>query len=117
MTDPPISEQPEACETLPGVAGIIDPATLVPPVRKPYLPQHPDWTFTADSLPMTPPLPIPVAERLPGPYDLQDGRCWWFFPETAAEFPYWNLEDDGKDREPPATHWLPYHALPLPTNA
>jgi hypothetical protein len=61
--------------------------------------------------------PIPVTERLPGPDDLKDGRCWWFFPETAAEFPCWNLEDDGRGREPPATHWLPYHAMPLPTDA
>ena len=60
--------------------------------------------------------PIPVAERLPGPDDLKDGRCWWFFPETTAEVPYWNLEDDGRERELPPTHWLPYHALPLPTN-
>ena len=61
--------------------------------------------------------PIPVAERLPGPDDMKNGRCWWFFPETGTEFAYWNFEDDGREREPPATHWRPAHAPPLPTDA
>ena len=61
--------------------------------------------------------PIPVTERLPGPDDMKNGRCWWFFPETDTEFPYWNFENDGRERELPATHWLPAYALPLPTDA
>ena len=60
--------------------------------------------------------PIPVAER-PGPDDMKDGRCWWFFPENPFDVPYWNLEEDGSHRAFKPTHWLPYHALPLPISS
>jgi hypothetical protein len=52
--------------------------------------------------------PVPVAERLPGPEDCdEDGFCW-----------FWNLQWERwragwQDDE--CTHWLPHHALPLPT--
>ena len=62
--------------------------------------------------------PIPVAERLPGPDDLDPTteRCWWHFPERLGMFAYWQLEEDARERAPryTPTHWLPYHALPLP---
>jgi hypothetical protein len=64
--------------------------------------------------------PIPVAKRLPGPDDCDAcGRCWWFQPETDGDFPHWVFEPDGLDRDLRyrPTHWLPFHALPLPTDA
>jgi hypothetical protein len=51
---------------------------------------------------------IPVAERLPGPEDLDDqGTCWMWNPICL----YYCL-----CRPDPSvhTHWLPFHALPLP---
>ena len=43
-------------------------------------------------------VPVPVAERLPGPEDCDDqGRCWWL-----ARLPF------------PFTHWLPHWAFPVP---
>jgi hypothetical protein len=51
--------------------------------------------------------PVPVAERLPGPEDCDEyGFCW-----------FWNLQWERwragwQDDE--CTHWLPYHALPVP---
>ena len=59
--------------------------------------------------------PIPVAEQ-PGPDDMKDGRCWWFFPENPFDVPYWNFEAEQRFRAFKPTHWLPAHALPLPTN-
>jgi hypothetical protein len=47
---------------------------------------------------------------------MKDGRCWWFFPENPFDVPFWNFEDDGRYRAFQPTHWLPYHALPLPTD-
>jgi len=67
--------------------------------------------------------PVPVAEQLPGPEDCcgnpRNGRgrwCWGrVLPQTDAGTPVvWRLMlvecliDE-------ATHWLPHHALPLPT--
>ena len=56
--------------------------------------------------------PVPVSERLPGPEDCDsEGRCWWF---DSSRVEYWfYLEPE--NRSPRETHWLPYHALPLPT--
>jgi hypothetical protein len=66
------------------------------------------------------PIPASIAERLPGADDLDPtfGRCWWYFPERLGMFSYWQLEEDGTESEPDytPTHWLPYHALPVPTN-
>lgn len=56
------------------------------------------------------PLPIPVSERLPGAEP-----CWWFTPEGDEEYGWWILEPDGIKRHPQPTHWLPAHALPLPS--
>jgi hypothetical protein len=58
---------------------------------------------------LSPPQPIPVSERLPGPE-----LCWWFTPESDKEYGWWVLEPDGMEREPQPTHWLPAHALPVP---
>ena len=67
--------------------------------------------------------PVPVSERLPGPEDCcgnpRNGRgrwCWGLvLPQTDAGTPVvWRLMlvecliDE-------ATHWLPHHALPIPT--
>jgi hypothetical protein len=44
-------------------------------------------------------IPIPVAERLPGPEDLDpNGRCWVYQNKKST------------------THWLPANALPVPSN-
>lgn len=59
------------------------------------------------------PQPVPVSERLPG-----DQLCWWYEPDE---------DDDGtgyggnwtllriRGCVSYCTHWLPAHALPLPT--
>jgi hypothetical protein len=63
--------------------------------------------------------PVAVSERLPGAEDCDaEGRCWWFVPEDDERPSGWYL-----DGQPPAreirfygnTHWLPHHALPMPT--
>ena len=66
--------------------------------------------------------PIPVSERLPGPEDCNaEGEVWaWrrFNPEGGMDngdhwmlaFHEW-LEDEDCD----FTHWLPSHAMPLPS--
>jgi hypothetical protein len=63
--------------------------------------------------------PVPVSERLPDTSDpsecrMPGGDCWWFDPNQ-----------DGVDGTNGAwymdtyqfcyTHWLPFHALPLPS--
>jgi hypothetical protein len=56
--------------------------------------------------------PVPVAERLPGAEDCDGcGNCWWFRPATRDDFPFWWF--GGGDNV--STHWLPHHALPIPT--
>ena len=54
------------------------------------------------------PTPIPVAERLPGPEDLNGilEECWWY------EHACWYLDTYQANY----THWLPANALPLPSN-
>ena len=64
------------------------------------------------------PVPVPVAER---PWEREgwcdeQGRCWWFCPESILPngmLSYWCL---GPATEPKSwfTHCLPFHALPLP---
>ena len=52
--------------------------------------------------------PEPVSERLPGPEDCdEEGRCWWW----CHHYESWQLD------HAPAhyRHWLPHHALPVPT--
>ena len=58
--------------------------------------------------------PVPVSERLPGEGDCTaQGWCWVLYRNFAT----WTLEpplgQDGKHTG--YTHWLPHHALPLPT--
>ena len=66
------------------------------------------------------PVPVAVSERLPGAGDCDaDGFCWWFSPADPSAGTFgvaacWVLrkyepEDDFR------THWLPAHALPLPS--
>jgi hypothetical protein len=53
--------------------------------------------------------PVAVAERLPGPEDLDhEGTCWMFHP---ANFHYCLCRPDPSVH----THWLPHYALPVPT--
>ena len=66
----------------------------------------------ANLLEKTMPEPVAVSERLPGTEDLDsDGRCWWFHP-IAEEWCF----DRTINGVPLSgwTHWLPFHALPLP---
>jgi hypothetical protein len=64
--------------------------------------------------------PVPVAERLPGAEDCDErGRCWWL---TLAAIEggrggystFWELTTS-KAAGRCASHWLPHHALPVPT--
>ena len=68
---------------------------------------------------LSPPQPIPVSERLPGPGDCDaEGRCWIHQPcKACPESPAWELmsakyaiADYG------VVCWLPAHALPLPSS-
>jgi hypothetical protein len=61
-----------------------------------------------------PPQPVPVSERLPGPGDWdRNGRCWLFDPCDHGWWSYRGaLPSDGDPA--PFTHWLPFHALPIP---
>jgi hypothetical protein len=53
--------------------------------------------------------PVPVAERLPGPDDLDDqGTCWMFHPVNLH---YCLCRPDPSVH----THWLPHHAMPVPS--
>jgi hypothetical protein len=62
--------------------------------------------------------PIPVSERLPVAGDCDElGRVWWWYPETAGTLGYWQWEADAMERQEDEqpSHWLPHHALPLPS--
>ena len=59
--------------------------------------------------------PVPVSERLPGPEDCDsEGRCWW--AANDGIYDHWRKLDLATALNSPwrPTHWLPYHALPLP---
>ena len=61
--------------------------------------------------------PIPVSERPPEAGDFDElGRVWWWYPETAGTLGYWQWEAGAMERQEDEqpSHWLPYHALPLP---
>jgi hypothetical protein len=62
--------------------------------------------------------PVPVAERLPGPEDCDaENRCWWFCPAAilpSGQCAYWCLAPADGSRSW-FTHWLPHHAMPIPT--
>jgi hypothetical protein len=52
--------------------------------------------------------PVPVAERLPGPEDCDaEGICWWYDSPGGG----WYMDA----LQGNYSHWLPHHALPLPT--
>jgi hypothetical protein len=61
--------------------------------------------------------PIPVAERLPGAEDCASegtkhvGCCWQVFDDGLG---HWALAHRDWADAGDATHWLPYHALPIP---
>jgi hypothetical protein len=59
--------------------------------------------------------PIPVSKRLPGAEDCDaHGWCWVLYTSYGT----WTLEPPlDRNRQPCGwTHWLPFHALPLPTS-
>jgi hypothetical protein len=59
------------------------------------------------------PVPVAVAERLPGEGDCDaEGRCWIFMPDIGTA-PSWRLAGP-RDIGLYHTHWLPVHAIPLP---
>jgi hypothetical protein len=62
--------------------------------------------------------PIPVSERLPGAEDCDaEGRCWFWEPDCSYNGLKWALVDRTygcNAQESAFTHWLPFHALPLP---
>jgi hypothetical protein len=68
--------------------------------------------------------PVPVSERLPGPEDCDaEGLCWLWERDCGYSGRKWALVDQAwslsqSDEDLPAyTHWLPAHALPVPTVA
>ena len=72
----------------------------------------------ADLLAQRHPAPVPVSERLPQAEDCDaEGRCWWYRVEEDGvgewfqRVPCQSAEDFILYR---ITHWLPFHALPLP---
>jgi hypothetical protein len=62
--------------------------------------------------------PVPAAERLPKAEDCDaENRCWWFCPAAilpSGQCAYWCLAPADGSRSW-FTHWLPHHALPVPT--
>ena len=76
--------------------------------------------------PDTSPQPIPVSERMPMDKDCnKEGRCWWWHPghpesgysEGWMQRPrQWGAVRYDFDDALVSTHWLPAHALPLPTH-
>jgi len=60
--------------------------------------------------------PVPLSERLPGPEDCDEqGRCWMLL-KVAGDWRLVNPEKSGLPQlEYGFSHWLPAHALPLPT--
>jgi hypothetical protein len=78
---------------------------------------RPDWAHmvnrAAELLEQRHPTPIPVDERLPFAECDEDQTCWWYGPKDD----HWCLASQFVARlvlEP--THWLPFNALPVPTN-
>jgi hypothetical protein len=72
--------------------------------------------------------PVPVAERLPGPEDClgrpweatDAGFCWWLFFDSEKwcflPGPIWQGQGSWQRSSPlGASHWLPHHALPIPS--
>ena len=65
--------------------------------------------------------PIPVSERLPRAEDCAPegsdavGCCWLWEPDINGHEPLgaWKLEHKDWASDGDATHWLPFHALPL----
>jgi hypothetical protein len=67
----------------------------------------------------TPPQPVAVAERLPGPGDCDvEGRCWWFIAPSSEHIlrqsPTWCLGKRNPEDFGIWTHWLPATALRMP---
>lgn len=71
---------------------------------------------------LSPPQPIPVSERLPGPGDCDaEGKCWWGEPQIEnSHDATWNFctQSDAEEFCTWGTKcgWLPAHALPVPTS-
>jgi len=103
-------------------------AELVAWIRGMYW-AHPDKeraTRAAELLQrLSPPQPVPVSERLPGPEDMtDDGEVW--IEDPGREYPLadagdydwephkWILRPIGKFDAQNGLRWLPAHALPLP---
>ena len=67
------------------------------------------------------PQPVAISERLPGPEDCDvEGRCWLWERDCGYSGRKWALVDrtwslSQSDEDLSVyTHWLPFHALPLP---
>jgi hypothetical protein len=65
-------------------------------------------------------VPVPVTERLPDPRPETEGgdcdaegRCWVHIARSATPFPNWTVLWRGH-MQPYHSHWLPFHAIPLP---
>lgn len=70
------------------------------------------WATVLTSL--SPPQPVPVSERLPGPEDCTaEGRCWLCYT-NVCNVTQWSLVLKSAILDGPYSHWLPATALPLP---
>lgn len=59
-----------------------------------------------------PPQPIPLSERLPGPEEVTDkSECWYWHPVEEC----WEMVPVVTGTLEEWSHWLPAHALPLPS--
>jgi hypothetical protein len=129
----PVAVEPRGCPT-PGACSCVEPtpptegevAELVEWLSDIAGENPPPWARyirrAADLLQHhQPPQPVPVGERLPRPEDCDaEGRCWWFnlgIPGALNSYTAissWRLCRmlNGK---PMCSHWLPAHALPIPS--
>ena len=85
------------------------------PPSQPELIRHPVTTFCQFMAnPMTSLSPIPFAEQLPGPEDVnKNGNCWLWDNEGC----FWDwtyIRTRTKAEMYTYTHWLPANAIPLP---
>lgn len=56
--------------------------------------------------------PIPLAQRPPGPNDLDpQGKCWWSRVNQGAGVPQWIKATSSDVEGVGLTHWCPYWAI------
>lgn len=84
-------------------------------IKPNHLAEHQRYKRAAELLErLSPPQPVPVSERLPGPEDCTaEGRCWLCYTDVC-NVTQWTLGVRSAILDWPISHWLPAHALPVP---